>query len=254
MASKDGRIPGYKVKQYTSFSDDESAALEKGSSPAGNNTVATIASKDATPKKRKFVRTQTPPSTSPIPPRTSPIIPPDFTPEVWARKLLVTVNDTNEYNTAAESSSEEDDAPCFFSSATDLKRASPILQGALQHRPTPTRPTPQPSSARSLATSSELHKRRPEATPQQGPLPKKARQSHTTFNSWDSLLLGRELGSVALNRALAKLHPQHESPQLTSLQTLQIVHSLRLETIVPPATSLLHKVIQTVSVMRVMYV
>jgi hypothetical protein len=64
--------------------------------------------------------------------------------------------------------------------------------------------------------------------------------------SWESLMLGRELGSAALNEVLETLHPLHESPRLTSLQTLQIVHSLQPTTIVPPDPSPLHKVIQTV--------
>ena len=64
--------------------------------------------------------------------------------------------------------------------------------------------------------------------------------------SWDPLLLGRELGSAELNETLQTLHPLKQSPQLTSLQTLQIVNSLRTTTICPPDSSPLHKVIQTV--------
>jgi hypothetical protein len=61
--------------------------------------------------------------------------------------------------------------------------------------------------------------------------------------SWDSLLLGKELGSVALNQHLTQRHGTLS--QLTSLETLQIVQSTRLETIVPPEGSKLSKVPET---------
>jgi hypothetical protein len=64
--------------------------------------------------------------------------------------------------------------------------------------------------------------------------------------SWDSLLLGKELGSVALNQHLTQLHGTLS--QLTSLEALQIVQSTRLETIVPPEGSKLSKVPETVSI------
>jgi hypothetical protein len=64
--------------------------------------------------------------------------------------------------------------------------------------------------------------------------------------SWDSLLLGKELGSVALNQHLTQRHGTLS--QLTSLETLQIVQSTRLETIVPPEGSKLSKVPETVSI------
>jgi hypothetical protein len=64
--------------------------------------------------------------------------------------------------------------------------------------------------------------------------------------SWDTLGLGQDLGSAALNRYMAHCSNEN-SPQLTALQTLQIVNSLRLQTIMPPESSALHRVIQRVS-------
>lgn len=64
--------------------------------------------------------------------------------------------------------------------------------------------------------------------------------------SWDTLGLGQDLGSAALNRYMARCSNDN-SPQLTALQTLQIVNSLRLQTIMPPESSALHCIIQRVS-------
>ena len=63
--------------------------------------------------------------------------------------------------------------------------------------------------------------------------------------SWDTLGLGQDLGSAALNRYMARFN--ENSPQLTAQQTLQIVNSLRLQTIMPPEFSALHRIIQRVS-------
>jgi len=65
--------------------------------------------------------------------------------------------------------------------------------------------------------------------------------------SWDALKLGKELGSAALNRFMARHSPSGDAPELTAQQTLQVVNSLRLKTILPPAESPLHKIIQMVS-------
>jgi hypothetical protein len=67
--------------------------------------------------------------------------------------------------------------------------------------------------------------------------------SNLAYN-WDALELGHTLGSAALNRFMARFN--EKSPQLTAQQTLQIVNSLQLRTIMPPEFSALHRIIQRV--------
>lgn len=67
--------------------------------------------------------------------------------------------------------------------------------------------------------------------------------SNLAYN-WDALELGHKLGSAALNRFMARFN--EKSPQLTAQQTLQIVNSLQLRTIMPPEFSALHRIIQRV--------
>lgn len=64
--------------------------------------------------------------------------------------------------------------------------------------------------------------------------------------SWDALGLGHKLGSPALNRYMARFNEKSPQQQLTAQQTLQIVNSLQLRTIMPPEFSALHRIIQRV--------
>ena len=85
---------------------------------------------------------------------------------------------------------------------------------------------------------------------------------HLTY-SWDSLKLGAECGSAALNNFFQqKLNDSSNNvkgdfdgeskeihiPRLTAQDTLQIIHSLKVNTTLPPKGSILHRIIQKVSV------
>ena len=64
---------------------------------------------------------------------------------------------------------------------------------------------------------------------------------------WDSLGLGTRLGSAALNDFLAKQDIPIK-PKLTPRQVLQVMHGMRMKTILPPEGSKLHQVVLKVRV------
>ena len=64
--------------------------------------------------------------------------------------------------------------------------------------------------------------------------------------SWESLGLGTKMGSAALNQFLRQQNVS-SIPRLSPQQVLQIMDSMRVQTILPPENSELHQVIHKVS-------
>jgi hypothetical protein len=81
-----------------------------------------------------------------------------------------------------------------------------------------------------------------EEDPHVGPNEQVIQSSTNVVYSWDSLKLGAELGSAALNDFFAYAN-EGRAPKLNSRQALQIISSMRVKTVLPPPGSDLHSVV-----------
>jgi hypothetical protein len=66
---------------------------------------------------------------------------------------------------------------------------------------------------------------------------------HLTYN-WESLGLGRTIGTAAVNKRLRAEGGKDKVPQLSAIECLHAVQQLKLQTVLPPADSELHTVLQ----------
>lgn len=239
MASKDGSIPGFKKSEENGNSAQGAPPPEN----AADNVSPPPSSAHNTP----------PPSAS-----FQSMEEPNYTPETWALKLVKLVRNPprsiTEKGGFILDSEDSLSTPEHLSYPSD---PSPIYRTKGSSKKTKRGSFAKKHAARqeSFSSSSSLSEVSISSSDDEGesPVTKRARmEPKNLVYSWDSLLLGKELGSVALNQHFTQLHGTLS--QLTSLQTLQIVQSVRLETIVPPETSKLSRVAETVSIYRVFVV
>lgn len=103
----------------------------------------------------------------------------------------------------------------------------------------------QVEAATPIASNKNKKRRRPEEEMDDDDA--RPNPSHLTYN-WESLGLGRTIGSAALNKRLRDgmrdEGGKDRVPQLSAIECLHAVQQLKLQTVLPPADSELHTVLQ----------
>lgn len=245
MASKDGSIPGFKKTKENGPSEEDLSSAQVDAPPPEN------AADNVSPPPPSSAHNTPPPSAS-----FQLTEEPNYTPETWALKLVKLVRNPprsitekggfildseDSLSTPEHLSYPSDPSPIYRKkgSSKKTKRGSFTKKHARQESFSSSSSLSEISISSSSSDSSDDEG--------ESPVTKRARmEPKNLVYSWDSLLLGKELGSVALNQHFTQLHGALS--QLTSLQTLQIVQSVRLETIVPPETSKLSRVAEAVRI------
>jgi hypothetical protein len=103
----------------------------------------------------------------------------------------------------------------------------------------------QPEAATPITSNKNKKRRRPEEETDDDDA--RPNPSHLTYD-WESLGLGRTIGSAALNKRLCDGMRDEGGndrvPQLSAIDCLHTVQQLKLRTVLPPANSELHTVLQ----------
>jgi hypothetical protein len=126
-------------------------------------------------------------------------------------------------------------------------RRKPLTQGQRKQAPaTPDRRKKgQPEAATPITSNKNKKRRRTEDDLEDDDA--RPNPSHLTYN-WESLGLGRTIGTAALNKRLydgiRNEGGTDRVPQLSAIECLHAVQQLKLRTILPPADSELHTVLQ----------
>jgi hypothetical protein len=126
-------------------------------------------------------------------------------------------------------------------------RRKPPSQGQRKQAPTTPdrRKKGQPEAATPIASNKNKKRRRPEDDIEDDDA--RPNPSHLTYN-WESLGLGRTIGTAALNKRLCDGMRDEGGtdrvPQLSAIECLHAVQQLKLRTVLPPADSELHAVLQ----------
>lgn len=258
MASKDGRVPSIRnLEESKAYDSSTSEELSQASQPRTESSLRSTSPFAEDPFSFRPVQDATSPTNYPerihsrdSDGRTVPSNEPcEHAPKTWAKKVLDICKSR----------------PTIARNTISTKPPAPPSPVSAYASSTPTvvkkTPTPIPTSTKdkkkrhavSSPSSVDSRQEEEEETPVAGPR-KKTRSNENFLNSrahlqysWKSLGLGKHTGSAALNQALAR--NGGGTPHLTSFQTLQIVNSLQMNTIVPPEKSPLHKVIQTVRIL-----
>jgi hypothetical protein len=122
-------------------------------------------------------------------------------------------------------------------------RRKPPSQGQRKQAPTTPdrRKKGQPEAATPIASNKNKKRRRPEDDIEDDDA--RPNPSHLTYN-WESLGLGRTIGTAALNKRLCDGMRDEGGtdrvPQLSAIECLHAVQQLKLRTVLPPADSELH--------------
>jgi hypothetical protein len=103
----------------------------------------------------------------------------------------------------------------------------------------------QPGAATPITSNKNKKRRRPEEETDDDDA--RPNPSHLTYN-WESLGLGRTIGTAALNKRLCDgmrdEGGKDRVPQLSAIDCLHAVQQLKLRTVLPPTNSELHTVLQ----------
>lgn len=244
MASKDGHVPPSKEQPEKDEAKKDEAAAEA----SDDGSIDESGTAATTPTQTTQQKDQTTP--------TPDLDFPEYTPVAWANKIVNLVKNPPGDRPRESYMLESDDSLSTPEGGLSVPEPSPISATGRPYPqvvpPTSKKHARQESFSSSYSSDFSISSSgSSSSSDDDSPLLKKLRPPpNVVVPSWDSLLLGKRLGSVALNTLLAKVESS-SSPQLTSLQTLQLVNSLQLHTIMPPEGSPLTKVVETVCIIIV---